>query len=87
MTHQSHEAYWRDLEAHAHLPEVQDIIRQEILSGTIRVRPKPGGGICIVPIRIPEGEGITEMETPPAPLQDETSPAWRPVRRRRFARR
>ena len=54
MIHPTDEARWRDLEANAHLPEVQELIRQEILSGTIRVRPKPGGGIRILPIGIPD---------------------------------
>jgi hypothetical protein len=43
--------YWRDLEAHAHLPEVQELIRQEIRMGTIRVRPNPDGSIRIVPVK------------------------------------
>jgi len=82
MIHPTDEARWRDLEANAHLPEVQEIIRQEILNGTIRVRPKPDGGIRIVPIGISDSGELTEMEPPPAPLQDETSPGWRAVRRR-----
>jgi hypothetical protein len=49
MIHRTAEARWRHLEAHAHLPEVQDRIRQEIRNGAIRVRPRPGGGIRIVP--------------------------------------
>jgi hypothetical protein len=48
------DAYWRDLEAYAHLAEVQELIRQEILNGTIRVRPNPDGSIRIVPVREPE---------------------------------
>jgi hypothetical protein len=56
MIHPRDEARWRDLEANAHLPEAQEIIRQEILRGTIRVHPKPGGGICIVPVRQQERE-------------------------------
>ena len=42
MIHPTDEARWRELESNAHLPEVQELIRQEILNGTIRVRPKPG---------------------------------------------
>ena len=51
MTHPRDDARWRELESNAHLLDVQEIIRQEILRGTIRVRPKPGGGICIVPVQ------------------------------------
>ncbi len=54
MIHAKDEDRWRDLEANAHLPEVQEIIRQEIQNGTIRVRPKPEGGIRILPVRPPE---------------------------------
>jgi hypothetical protein len=36
------------LQAKAHLPEVQAIIRREIACGTIRVAPAPGGGIRII---------------------------------------
>ena len=45
MIHPTDDARWRELESNAHLPEVQELIRQEILNGTIRVRPKRGGGI------------------------------------------
>jgi len=54
MIYRTIENRWRELEANAHLPEVQELIQQEILNGTIRVRPKPGGGIRIVPVRQPE---------------------------------
>ena len=40
MIHPTDEARWRELESKAHLPEVQELIRQEIQRGTIRVRPK-----------------------------------------------
>ncbi len=87
MIHAKDEDRWRDLEANAHLPEVQEIIRQEILSGIIRVRPKPQGGICIVPIGVGDSEEVRDMEPPPAPIQEDPSPLTRAVRRRLFARR
>jgi hypothetical protein len=51
MARSGDDAYWRDLESHAHLPEVQEVIREEIRKGTIRVRPNPDGSIRIVPVR------------------------------------
>jgi hypothetical protein len=36
MTYPIDEARWRDLESNAHLPEIQELIRQEIQNGTIR---------------------------------------------------
>jgi hypothetical protein len=78
-------ARWRDLEANAHLPEVQEIIRRDIQHGVIRVRPKPGGGICIVPIATRDDEEIGTVE--PTLLQEETYQAGRPVRIRRSAAR
>ncbi len=51
MARSRDDAYWRDLESHAHLPEVQEIIREEIRKGTIRVHPRPDGSIRIVPVR------------------------------------
>ena len=65
MTHRTDHAYWRDLEAEAHLPDVQGLIRQEIQNGTIRVRPKPGGGIRIMPIGMPETRELSEDRDPP----------------------
>ena len=40
---------WETLQAKAHLPEVQALIRREISRGEIRVVPAPGGGIRIIP--------------------------------------
>jgi hypothetical protein len=74
MIHRRDEARLRDLESKAHLPDVQELIRQEIQNGTIRVRPKPGGGICIVPVDMSENAEPIEAETAPAPSQGETSP-------------
>jgi hypothetical protein len=51
MARSGDDAYWRDLESHAHLSDVQELIRQEIQKGKIRVRPNPDGSIRIVPIR------------------------------------
>ena len=62
MIHPTDEARWRELESKAHVPDVQELIRQEILSGTIRVRPKRGGGIRILPVGIPEKEEPIEVE-------------------------
>ncbi len=74
MTHPTNEVLWRELESKAHLPEVQELMREEILSGTIRVRPKPDGGIRILPVGIPEMEDPIEVEPPPVPAQEETNP-------------
>ena len=41
---------WEILQAKAHLPEFQAIIREEIYLGTIRVTHAPGGGIQIIPM-------------------------------------
>jgi len=90
MIHPTDEARWRELESNAHLPEVQELIRYEILSGTIRVRPKRGGGIRILPVGIPESEELEEpieVESPPAPSQDEASPSRTVGFRGRLARR
>ena len=86
MIHPTDEAYWRDLESNAHLPDMQELIRQEIQRGTIRVRPKRGGGIRILPVGIPEREEPIEEEPPPAPLQEETSLSGRLARRGRLTR-
>ena len=87
MKHPPDEAYWRDLESNAYLPDVQELIRQEIQRGTIRVRPKPGGGIRILPVGIPESREPIEMEPPPASSQEEASPPRRVGFRGRLARR
>jgi hypothetical protein len=89
MIHPTDLAYWRDLEANAHLPDVQALIREEILSGAIRVRPRLGGGILIMPVGMPESEGPTAMDSPPAPIsrRDEPTQGTGPVRRARSAHR
>jgi hypothetical protein len=89
MIHPADLAYWRDLETNAHLPEMQALIRQEIQSGAIRVRPRPGGGILIMPVGMPESGGPTAMEPPAAPISngDEPTQGIGPVRRARSAHR
>jgi hypothetical protein len=42
-------AGWRDWEARADDPEIQKLIREAIRRGEIRVVPRPGGGIRIIP--------------------------------------
>jgi len=86
MIHPTDEARWRDLESKAHLPEVQELIRQEVQRGTIRVRPKRDGGIRILPVVVPESEEPIEVEPPPAPSQDQTSPSRTVGFRGRLAR-
>jgi hypothetical protein len=85
MIHPKDKARWRELESTAHLPEVQELIRQKVQRGTIRVRPKPGGGIRILPVGIPEMEEPIEVKPPPAQSQDKASPSSRDFRGR-FAR-
>ena len=87
MIHPTDEARWRELESNAHLPDVQELIRQEILNGTIRVCPKRGGGIRIVPVGIPESGEPIEVELPPTPSQEDTIPSRRVAFRGRLARR
>ena len=55
-------AYWGNLQAKAHLPEIQTVIRQEVYRGTIRVVPAAGGGIRIIP-----ADGSMVEESEPAP--------------------
>jgi hypothetical protein len=74
MIHPTDEARWREFESNAHLPEVQELIRQEIQSGTIRVRPKPRGGIQIVPVGMPESEEPIEEEPPACPIARRDEP-------------
>jgi hypothetical protein len=57
MARSGDDADWRGLESQTHVPEVQELIRQEIQKGTIRVRPQPDGSVCIVPIRHDEVHG------------------------------
>jgi hypothetical protein len=87
MTHSADQAYWRELEANAHLPEIQELIRQEIQSGTIRVRPNGDGGIRVVPIFISEDGEQVELELAPAPPQDDPAASKRGALHGRITRR
>jgi hypothetical protein len=87
MPHRSVEARWRELESDAHLPEVQEIIREEIQNGTIRVGPTPGGGICIEPIEIPDTVELREVQLLPTQSLGQTNPLRRAVRRHQLVRR
>ena len=86
MTQSAEVAYWRDLEVNAHLPEVQEVIREEIQSGTIRVCSNGDGRIRIVPIGMPEVAEPLELDAPPAESPDEASPSEREPLRGRIAR-
>jgi hypothetical protein len=59
MEPESTSSRWATLEAQAHLPEVQAVIRREIMHGDIRVVPAPGGGIRIIPFN-----GSSPVEEP-----------------------
>ena len=67
MRPESAASRWETLQAKAHLPEAQDIIRREISRGEIRVVPAPGGGIRIIPasgtrpIEEPEPSAAVEL--------------------------
>jgi hypothetical protein len=87
MTPSADDAYWRDLEANAHLPDVQELIREEIQSGTIRVCPKGESGIRIMPVDMPESGQPIETEVPRASSQDEASPSGRAPLKGRITRR
>ena len=66
MTDRSMEQRFRDLESHADLPEVQELIQREIRMGKIRVLPNRKGGIRIIPVGFPEQEGSTGGNLPAA---------------------
>ena len=61
MRPESADSRWDTLQVKAHLPEVQAIIRREIMRGEIRVAPAPGGGIRIIPIN---GTALAEEPEP-----------------------
>ena len=87
MIDQRDEARWRELELNADLPDVQEVIRQEIRRGTIRVRPTRVGGILIVPVGIHRTEEPIEVEAPPLPSQAQSAPTRKVVRAGRLSRR
>ncbi len=87
MAQSPDDAYWRDLEANSHRPDVQEIIREEIRSGTIRVCPKGVSGIRIMPVDMPESGKPIEVELPSAPSEEEASPSGKAPLRGRIARR
>ena len=58
---------WETLQARAHLPEVQAIIRRGISRGTIRVVPAAGGGIRIIPTTDDRPFEALEPSPPPWP--------------------
>ncbi len=66
MRPESKGSRWEELEAEAHLAEVQAIIRNEIMRGEIRVAPAPGGGIRIIPL-----DGDMPVEEPPPAVNEE----------------
>jgi hypothetical protein len=52
---------WHELEAQSDRPEVQDLIREGIRTGTIRVGIRPGGGIRILAIDDPPASPATNQ--------------------------
>jgi hypothetical protein len=58
---------WELLQARAHLPEAQAIIRREISRGTIRVVPAAGGQIRIIPTPDDNPFQALERSQPPCP--------------------
>jgi len=87
MARPGDDAYWRDLESHAQLPEVQELIRQELQMGRIRVRANPDGSIRIMPAGKPETREPIEMQPSPASSQEEASPPRKVGFRGSLARR
>ena len=51
------DARLRWLEANAHLPEVQEQIRREVVKGTMRVIPTRSGGIRLIPVSPDDKQG------------------------------
>jgi hypothetical protein len=58
---------WETLQATAHLPEVQAILRRGIARGAIRVVPATGGGIRIIPVTDDSPFPALEPAPPPCP--------------------
>ena len=87
MTDRSMEQRFRDLESHADLPEVQELIRQEIRKGTIRVLPNRNGGIRIIPVGSPERKEPTGRNALAARSLKSGNPAAHTVFQDRASRR
>src|SRR5206468_12243934 len=71
---ESASSHWGALQAKAHLPEVQAIIRREIFRGNIRVVPVPRGGIRIIPT---DGCAVEEPELTSRALHEIGRASWR----------
>jgi hypothetical protein len=87
MNHPTEKAYWRDLESNAHLPDVQELIRQDIERGMIRVSPDREGGIRIMPVGNRDYEETEAPGALQAPSQDDQIPPTKVPRRGPLARR
>jgi hypothetical protein len=87
MAHPKVQSYWGDVEAHAHLPEVQQLIREEIRNGTVRVRTTPDGGIRVMPTGEVKSKELAPMEPQRAKFQNRGTSWPTPVRRGRLAQR
>jgi len=55
-------ASWEELEAQAGRPEIQEVIREGIRRGLIRVTPKPGGGIRFLVPKRPGPSAISNQD-------------------------
>jgi hypothetical protein len=61
MVTQRSDAHWGRLQAMAHLPEVQELIRRGIREGRIRVGAARDGGIRVIPC---ESAGRVPLDLP-----------------------
>jgi hypothetical protein len=65
---------WETLQATAHRPEVQAIIRRGMARGTILVVPAAGGGIGIIPTT--DDSPFQALEPAPPPCPSAIEPLW-----------